>query len=52
VRDLDVGAPPAGSVTLDWDGRDESGRPVAPGVYLIRALDRPESAPIKVVRIL
>lgn len=29
-------ARPAGRITLRWDGRDASGRPAGPGVYLAR----------------
>lgn len=36
VRVLDAGARPAGAHELAWDGRDEDGRRVAPGVYLAR----------------
>jgi hypothetical protein len=34
VRVLDL--PAGGSELAEWDGRDASGRPVAPGVYLVR----------------
>ena len=34
VRVLDQGYREAGTYTLSWDGRDESGRRVATGVYL------------------
>ena len=33
---LEDGVLAAGSHRLRWDGRDSSGRPVAPGVYLVR----------------
>lgn len=36
VRVLDGGERPAGVHELAWDGRDASGAPVAPGVYLAR----------------
>jgi hypothetical protein len=36
VRTLAGGSRVAGRYTLAWDLRDESGRPVAPGVYLAR----------------
>ncbi|MFO7769324.1 MAG: S8 family serine peptidase [bacterium] len=34
VRELDVSAPGPASVSVSWDGRNESARRVAPGVYL------------------
>jgi flagellar hook assembly protein FlgD len=37
VRTLLKGFQPAGTARITWDGRDESGRPVANGVYLVRA---------------
>ena len=52
VRELDAGAPAAGPVVIDWDGTDDTGARVPPGVYLLRTLDRPSGAPLKVVRIL
>jgi hypothetical protein len=36
VRRLANGEMPAGHHILNWDGRDESGRPVATGVYVYR----------------
>ena len=36
VRTIHRGPLSPGSQTLFWDGRDESGRSVAKGVYLIR----------------
>jgi flagellar hook assembly protein FlgD len=37
VRALEPGRLfPAGTHRLTWDGRDEAGTPVAPGVYLVR----------------
>jgi hypothetical protein len=36
VRRLVAGRLPAGERTLPWDGRDESGRRVAAGLYLLR----------------
>jgi hypothetical protein len=35
VRDLDQGERPAGAHVAQWDGRNESGAQVAPGVYLV-----------------
>jgi flagellar hook assembly protein FlgD len=37
VRNLASGSQPAGSYTVTWDGRDESGTLMAPGVYFLRA---------------
>jgi len=36
VRVLAQGARPAGENVIDWDGRDEDGRPVPSGVYYVR----------------
>jgi hypothetical protein len=36
ARTLDLGSVPAGMQRVLWDGRDESGRPAAAGVYWIR----------------
>ncbi len=36
VRTLAAGAYPAGNHAIDWDGTDESGRPIASGVYFAR----------------
>ncbi|NNE09610.1 MAG: hypothetical protein HKN20_13705, partial [Gemmatimonadetes bacterium] len=36
VRTLAAGAFPAGDHSLDWDGTDENGRPVASGMYFAR----------------
>jgi flagellar basal-body rod modification protein FlgD len=36
VRTLDLGAKGAGKVPVAWDGRDESGKPVAKGDYKIK----------------
>jgi flagellar hook assembly protein FlgD len=36
VRRLAHGTYTAGAHDLAWDGRDASGRPMAPGVYLAR----------------
>ena len=37
VRRLDPALRPAGAAVLPWDGRDAAGRPVAAGVYFVRA---------------
>jgi hypothetical protein len=36
VRQLEHGARAAGPFDLRWDRRDDAGRPVAPGIYLVR----------------
>lgn len=36
LRERYLGTLPSGSHTSYWDGRDESGSPLAPGVYLVR----------------
>jgi agmatine deiminase len=36
VRRLLQGTCPAGATTIDWDGRDDGGRPLAAGTYLFR----------------
>jgi hypothetical protein len=36
VRELHAGVHPAGPVRLNWDGRDDTGRLVSSGVYLVR----------------
>jgi hypothetical protein len=40
----------ASGVPLDWDGRDDAGRPVAPGVYVVRIEQEGSAAAVKVVR--
>ena len=37
VRQLFRGDPQAGETTLRWDGRNDSGQPLEPGVYFVRA---------------
>lgn len=37
LRRIDLGTQPGGLVEFSWDGRDESGRPVAAGTYELRA---------------
>ncbi len=52
VRRLFEGEAEAGERRLAWDGRDDAGAPVAPGVYLVR-LDRARLAPqfVRLVRL-
>lgn len=42
-RMLDSSAQPAGRFTFDWDGRDDSGRRVPPGVHFLRVNAGPQS---------
>ena len=49
VRSLGERAILAGSSSLTWDGRDEQGRPVAAGTYLVRVSGGGSSAARKVV---
>ncbi|MEO6462701.1 MAG: hypothetical protein ABIP29_06460 [Candidatus Eisenbacteria bacterium] len=54
VRGLEHAVPPgaAGSeVALNWDGRDDTGRPVAPGVYGVRMAGGLARATGRVVRL-
>ncbi len=44
VRRLDSGSVSAGLHSLDWDGRDDAGAPLAAGIYLVR-LVRDSGAP-------
>ncbi|HUW31801.1 MAG TPA: FlgD immunoglobulin-like domain containing protein [Planctomycetota bacterium] len=46
VRNLVAGVPmPKGTNRIEWDGLDESGRVVAPGVYTWRAISHPGITP-------
>ena len=36
VRTIQAGLLPPGAHVLEWDGRDDGGRPTAPGVYMAR----------------
>lgn len=38
VKTLASGIRPAGQYRLEWDGQDEAGRAVLPGVYFVRLL--------------
>jgi hypothetical protein len=42
---------PAAASRVDWDGRGYDGRPVAPGVYFARLLDREGVATLRIVRL-
>jgi hypothetical protein len=51
VRRLVDGARAAGSHSVAWDGRDETGNPVASGIYLVRLEGNGRSQVRKIVRI-
>jgi hypothetical protein len=51
VRALHRGPFAAGRTSLVWDGRDADGRPVAAGVYWIRATDGRRVEAVKAVRV-
>ncbi len=52
VRALESsGGAGAGEATLPWDGRDEAGRPVAPGVYAVRVTAGATTAAGRLVRL-
>ncbi len=51
VRTLAAGASEAGAHVLAWDGRDDAGRRVAPGLYLVRVGAAGASAQRSVVRV-
>jgi hypothetical protein len=38
IKQLERGSKPAGDYTVSWDGKNNSGRPVARGMYFIRAV--------------
>jgi hypothetical protein len=52
VRRIDAGWHPAGQRRVTWDGRDEAGRPLFPGVYVIalRAGDATAYARVALIR--
>jgi hypothetical protein len=52
IRRLAAGPLPSGRTGLDWNGADEDGRPVASGLYLVRAVlgDRTLTARVQLVR--
>jgi len=51
VRQLDRGARGVGRHDLEWDGRDDAGRPVRGGLYFLRARLGSESRLVTLVRI-
>lgn len=51
VRVLEDGERGAGPYALGWDGTDEGGRPVAPGLYFARLVTRGTSSTRRVVRL-
>ncbi|MBD3333894.1 MAG: T9SS type A sorting domain-containing protein [Candidatus Eisenbacteria bacterium] len=50
VRRVHSGVLPAGRTDLNWDGRDAAGRPLAPGVYFIRAATPDGIRSVKLLR--
>ena len=49
IRRLTEGVMDHGDTRLQWDGRDEHGRPVATGVYLVRVTTPEESGSLKLI---
>jgi DNA-binding response OmpR family regulator len=50
IRSVHRGFLPAGEHRLDWDGRDEAGNRVAPGLYMARLHSNDEQRLLKLVR--
>jgi hypothetical protein len=50
VRSLVQGTAPAGHHTIDWDGRDDAGTPVASGIYFARLRSGTGETRVKLVR--
>jgi hypothetical protein len=51
VREIATGRLPRGEHVVRWDGRDDTGRPVASGVYLARLRSHGRTATARVVRL-
>jgi len=51
VRDLGARAMDAGSQTLEWDGREDSGRSAKPGLYFVRITAAGQSQVARVLRV-
>ena len=51
VRDLVSGVQAAGERTVTWDGRDEAGRLLAPGIYFARFQSEQVTETRKIVRV-
>lgn len=51
IRHLDSGLRPAGTRAIHWDGRDDEGRLVAPGIYQARLLAAGRSVSASLVRL-
>jgi hypothetical protein len=49
VRGLDLGVRPAGSHSIEWDGRDSEGRDLPSGVYIARIATSSGSATTRIV---
>ncbi|MBI2504595.1 MAG: hypothetical protein HYW07_15355 [Candidatus Latescibacteria bacterium] len=50
VASIVLGLQEAGPQRIAWDGRDETGRPLAPGLYLVELVLRAESAAFRQLR--
>jgi hypothetical protein len=51
IRALNQRRVGAGETRIQWDGRDSAGRPVAPGVYYVRATDGVDDRGVRIVRL-
>ncbi|MCC7140606.1 MAG: hypothetical protein IT349_00760 [Candidatus Eisenbacteria bacterium] len=51
VRRLSAPDAASGEIGLTWDGRDDSGRPAAPGVYFIRVDGAKSASAARVIRV-
>lgn len=51
VRRLHDGPLAAGTHAIPWDGRNEAGRPVPSGTYVVRCTSRAGDAELKVIRV-
>ena len=51
VRTLERSALPAGAHAVVWNGRDDTGRPVSPGLYFLRVRAGAEEAAARILRL-
>ncbi len=51
VRRIDPGAFPPGASEVQWDGRNDAGRDVAPGAYTVWLIAEPARIGVRVVRV-
>ena len=51
VRRIDLGTPPPGPTEVPWDGRNDAGREVAPGVYTAWLIAGSERVNVRLVRV-